>query len=87
MTDTTITKRDCIILLGIQQKGKITPTLLEEETRIPQSVISRRLQKFHDAGIVSFETRRDNRLMKWYYMTDIGKPFLEVLKRIYDEQE
>ena len=85
MTDITITRRDYEILLGIYDSNKITPTELSKKIKIEQTVISRNIQKFYDAGMLNYDVKKNNRTMKWYYLTDDGKTFLVGLKRIFEE--
>ena len=85
MSEITITRRDYKILFCIYNKGKITATLMAEQVGMSQPVISRNIQKFYDANIVNYEVRKNNRSMKWFYLTDDGKTFLALLKRIFEE--
>lgn len=85
MSEITITRRDCKILQCIYNRGKITATQMADEIKMSQPVISRNIQKFYDADIVNYEVRKSNRSMKWFYLTDDGKTFLALLKRIFEE--
>jgi DNA-binding MarR family transcriptional regulator len=85
MTDITITRRDFEILLGIYNSGKITPTQLSDKIKIPQTVISKNIQKFYDADMLSYDVPKKKRTQKLYYLTREGMNFLAGLKRIFEE--
>lgn len=83
---TTISKLDFLILEEIRKKGMNTVSQIGKDLNTTQPLISQHVQKFYDIAFVNYETRKGNRSMKWYYLTDKGKLFLDSSRSLWEEQ-
>ena len=83
---TRISKLDFLILDEIRKRGMNTVSQIGKDLNTTQPLISQHIQKFYDAQFVNYETRKNNRSMKWYFLTDKGKLFLESSRSLWEEQ-
>lgn len=75
-----ITILDYLILDNINKASKTYITQVSKDIGYTRASISVNIQKFADLHIVDFDYNKQDRTKKWYYLTEKGHTFLNMIK-------